>query len=51
MKLIKQCKFPWMMANVLDRETGKPYAGAHDTVLLDWNGVKVGFVGLVEEEW
>lgn len=51
MKLIKQCNFPWLMANVLDKETRKPYANAKSTLLLDWHGVKVGFVGLVEEEW
>ncbi|GAX77496.1 hypothetical protein CEUSTIGMA_g4940.t1 [Chlamydomonas eustigma] len=51
MKLVKQCKFPWLMANVLDRQTKKPYANALATHIMDWNGVKVGFAGLVEEEW
>lgn len=30
---------------------GLPFAGAGTTWLQDWNGVKVGIVGLVEEEW
>eukprot|EP00798_Chlamydomonas_sp_ICE-L_P020484 gene20484-27272_t len=50
-KLVKQCNFPWLMANILDAETKKPYAQAHATHIMDWDGVKVGFAGLVEEEW
>ncbi|KAG2442606.1 hypothetical protein HXX76_002691 [Chlamydomonas incerta] len=51
LKLNAQCKFPWLMANVLDRATGKPYADAAPTWMTEWNGIKVGIVGLVEEEW
>ncbi|KXZ56803.1 hypothetical protein GPECTOR_1g723 [Gonium pectorale] len=50
-KLNSQCKFPWLMANVLERGTDFPYAGAGTTWIQDWNGIKVGVVGLVEEEW
>ncbi len=28
-----------------------PYGGADKFWLQDWNGIKVGIVGLVEEEW
>ncbi|PNH05871.1 5'-nucleotidase [Tetrabaena socialis] len=51
MKLNAQCNFPWLMANVLERGTDLPYAGAGTTWIEDWNGIKVGVVGLVEEEW
>ncbi|KAG2448378.1 hypothetical protein HYH02_006960 [Chlamydomonas schloesseri] len=51
LKLNAQCKFPWLMANVLDRASGKPYADAAPTWTTEWNGIKVGVVGLVEEEW
>ena len=30
---------------------GKPYADAAGTWTTEWNGIKVGVVGLVEEEW
>lgn len=43
--------FPWLLSNVLDPETGKPLAGAHQKLLLEWQGVKVGLLGLVEPEW
>jgi len=51
MNLVSKCNFPWLMANVLDKETGKPYANAKATHMMDWNGIKVGFAGLVEQEW
>lgn len=40
-----ECTFPWLMANVLDAESGKPLGGARPTLLLDWQGVRVGLVG------
>ncbi|EFN55639.1 hypothetical protein CHLNCDRAFT_57826 [Chlorella variabilis] len=46
-----ECSFPWLMANVLDVQTGAPLGGAAPSVLLDWQGIKVGLVGLVEQEW
>ncbi|KAG2448379.1 hypothetical protein HYH02_006961 [Chlamydomonas schloesseri] len=51
MKLNAQCKFPWLMANVIERGQEIPYGGAGTTWMQDWNGIKVGVVGLVEEEW
>lgn len=42
-----ECSFPWLMANVLDVQTGAPLGGAAPSVLLDWQGIKVGLVG----EW
>jgi len=49
--LNKQCKFPWLMANVLDKKTGEPLGEAGKSVMIKWQGRKVGIVGLVEEEW
>ncbi|KAL4457316.1 hypothetical protein ABPG75_012181 [Micractinium tetrahymenae] len=39
------------MANVLEEESGLPLGGAVPTVLIEWQGVRVGLIGLVEEEW
>ncbi|GLC44357.1 hypothetical protein PLESTB_000478100 [Pleodorina starrii] len=50
-KLNAKCNFPWLMANVLERGADVPYGGADKTWMKDWNGIKVGIVGLVEEEW
>ncbi|KAL2419839.1 hypothetical protein ABEF95_006303 [Exophiala dermatitidis] len=52
--LASQCKFPWLLANVLDPALGDdvPLGNAKKTVMLtSSNGVKVGVIGLVEREW
>ncbi|KAH8596773.1 5'-nucleotidase [Bisporella sp. PMI_857] len=52
--LAGQCKFPWLLANVLDPALGKdvPLGNATKTVILtSSNGIKVGVIGLVEREW
>lgn len=45
------CAFPWLLANVVDKASGKPLAGAAPTHVIEKGGVKVGFVGLAEREW
>ena len=51
-KLKNACGFPWLLANVLDVNTREPLGGAARTALLDApGGVKVGVVGLAEQEW
>ncbi len=44
---IAQSQFPWLSANVTDSVSGAPYAGSLPSVLVDWNGVQVGIVGLL----
>lgn len=48
------CKFPWLLANVLDPALGEdvPIANCEKTkILISSNGVKVGVIGLAEREW
>ena len=42
---------PWLVSNVIDKTTGKPILGCLERLLLDWNGVKVGLMGIIEEDW
>ena len=35
------CTFPWLLANVVDKASGKPLAGAAPTHVLEKGGVKV----------
>lgn len=44
---VKESAFPWLAANVIDRRSGQPFAGAQRYVVRDIDGVKVGFIGLV----
>lgn len=47
----KQTKFPWLMSNVIDNETGKLLADGEEFRILERSGKKIGLIGLVEEEW
>ncbi|PCG96061.1 5'-Nucleotidase/apyrase [Penicillium occitanis (nom. inval.)] len=52
--LRSQCKFPWLLANVLDPALGDnvPLANCEKTVMLtSSNGIKIGIIGLGEREW
>ncbi|PYI11771.1 Metallo-dependent phosphatase [Aspergillus sclerotiicarbonarius CBS 121057] len=49
-----QCRFPWLLANVLDPALGKDVsiANCEKTLMLtSSNGIKVGVIGLGEREW
>ena len=50
-KRMQEFAFPWLLSNVLDSRTGQPLAGAKEYIEIDWNGVRVGIMGLVEKEW
>lgn len=42
----------WLLSNVLNAETNQPLDEViKEKVIVDWDGVKVGFMGIVEEEW
>ena len=46
--LISATKFPWLLSNVVDSETGEPITG-DKWVILKRNGLKIGIIGLVEK--
>lgn len=48
------CKFPWLLANVLDPALGEDVALADcekTTILKSSAGIKIGVIGLAEREW
>lgn len=47
---MKESKFGWIAANVIDNKTGKPFGDAKEYVIRDFGGVKVGIFGLVLPE-
>ncbi|KAK8188425.1 Metallo-dependent phosphatase-like protein [Phyllosticta capitalensis] len=52
--LTGQCKFPWLLANVLDPDLGEGESLANapkTTILTSSNGIKIGVIGLGEKEW
>src|SRR5689334_23400737 len=44
---IRESKFGWVAANVIDDKTGKPFGGAEAFVVREFSGVKIGIFGLV----
>jgi 5'-nucleotidase len=44
------CDFPWILSNVRF-EDGSPIADALQFVIIEHAGLKIGFIGLAEEEW
>jgi len=46
----KVFKFPWLLANALD-PNGQPLGGAIPSKIIEWQGVRVGLMGLVERDW
>ncbi|CAI4213186.1 unnamed protein product [Parascedosporium putredinis] len=52
--LASKCKFPWLIANVLDPALGEcvPIGNAKAThMITSSNGIKIGLIGLGEREW
>ncbi|KZV84073.1 Metallo-dependent phosphatase [Exidia glandulosa HHB12029] len=50
-KLIKDCKFPWLLSNVVDKDTGRVPEPFKEFHILERGGVRIGVIGLIEEEW
>ncbi|XP_061464580.1 trifunctional nucleotide phosphoesterase protein YfkN-like [Rhineura floridana] len=48
---IRHMHFPWFLSNVQDKFTSEPLG--HGTIkdIVTWNSIKIGFMGLVEEDW
>jgi 5'-nucleotidase len=47
---MKESKFGWVAANVIEKATGKPFGSAEPFVIREFGGVKVGIFGLVLPE-
>lgn len=47
---IKESKFTWLGANVIDSRTGKYFADLPPFVIREFGGVKIGFVGFLLPE-
>lgn len=47
---MKESKFQWLGANVVDTKTGKIFAGTPPYIVKDFNGVKIGIIGFLLPE-
>ena len=44
--VVNQTKFPWLMSNVIDKETNRPLADGKTYHIIDWEGRRIGLVEL-----
>jgi 5'-nucleotidase len=47
---IKESRFGWVASNVIDKKTGQPFGGVPPYVIREFDGVKIGIIGLVLPE-
>ncbi|CAE6431814.1 unnamed protein product [Rhizoctonia solani] len=50
-KLIDDCTFPWVLSNIIDTDINSVPDKLTKYQVIERNGVKVGVIGLVEQEW
>jgi len=50
-KLMKMTNFPWLLTNVLDKNTNQPPIGVERHLVLECktSGLRIGVIGLVEK--
>jgi len=50
-QVTQETNFPWLLSNVYDITTDGVLADGKVTHIITWHGQKLGFIGLIEEEW
>lgn len=48
---VKKTTFPWLLSNVIDKETSNQLGDGEIFHIIERSGVKFGLIGLIEEEW
>lgn len=47
----RRTKFPWLLSNVVDKETSNQLGDGLTHHIIERQGIKIGLIGLIEEEW
>lgn len=47
----KKTTFPWLLSNVVDKETSNQLGDGQVFHIIERGGIKFGIIGLIEEEW
>ena len=47
---MRESHFKWLAANVIDRKTGKTFADTPEFIVREFEGVKIGILGIVLQE-
>jgi len=49
--VVKASKFPWLLSNCVHKNSTDILAGCKRTHVMEHQGYKIGFMGLIEEDW
>ena len=50
-ELMKETSCPWIMTNLIEKDTGNPIANCKPYHVLEKNGFKFGFLGFADASW
>lgn len=50
-EFVKQTTFPWLLSNVIDKETNNQLGDGQIFHIIERSGFRFGLIGLIEEEW
>lgn len=50
-RLLNATKFPWLLSNIVDENTGRQPEKFLRYWVTERCGVKIGVIGLVEQDW
>lgn len=50
-EFVKRTTFPWLLSNVIDKETSNQLGDGQIYHIIERSGFKFGIIGLIEEEW
>lgn len=50
-KLVQDTRFPWLLSNVIDEDTGRVPEHLQQLQVVERVGLRIGIIGLVEEDW
>lgn len=49
--LLKKTNCPWILTNLIEKDTGDQFCKAKPYHILEKEGFKIGFLGFAEQEW
>ncbi|KAF8797843.1 flagellar associated protein [Phlegmacium glaucopus] len=50
-RLLQDTTFPWVLSNIIDSTTSRIPKHLKEFEVLERNGIRIGIIGLVEQEW
>lgn len=49
--MLNKSGFPWLLSNLIDKISLQNFSQTKESVILEKNGFKIGFMGLAQKDW